>query len=127
MHAKKFRKHSPRIGLRLSPSEALRLRLCTDYRRTELPTVGGRHSRLFGYISAIFSLIWLKSENVFSPRSAPKQRLQPVPGHVVRRGDRLRQPLRDVPVQRGRGHQRPDPECGVYVPDQCLGGYFSRW
>ena len=45
-----------------------------------------------------------------------------VPGHVEHWRDHLRLPLRHLPLQRGRGHQRADPERLVHVPTEPLEG-----
>ena len=76
----------------------MRLRLRTHHRREVVPALGGGHAGLPG------------------ARGAAQPGLQPLAGHVVGGRDHVRQPQRHVPLQRGRGHQRPDPECCVHVP-----------
>lgn len=61
-----------------------------------------------------------------SPGGAPQQGLQPVAGHVVGGRDRVRVAVRDLPLQRGRGHQRADPERRLHVPAGALEGDLRR-
>lgn len=51
-----------------------------------------------------------------SARGVAQQGLQPLARHVERGRDHLREPERNVPVQRGGGHQRSNPERRVHVP-----------
>lgn len=50
------------------------------------------------------------------PGGPAQQGLQSLAGHVVGGCHNLREPQRDLPLQRGRGHQRPNSERRLYVP-----------
>ena len=92
--------------------EALRLWLCPHHRQEVIPQVHCGHPGLPGPGGAL-------------PQCAQAAGLQPGPGHVVHRGHHLRQPVGAVPVQRGRGHRRPDQERPVHVPGQAVGVHIT--
>lgn len=87
--------------------EAVRLRLRPHHRREVLPALGGGHAGLPG------------------PGGDQQQRIQPLPGHVVGGRHHVREPERNVPLQRGRGHQAADHQRCIHVPTTTLGQHLT--
>ena len=88
----------------LFSGEVVWFRFLPYYRREGFPEVYRGHPRLPG------------------ARGAAEQGLQPVPGHVEHRGHHLRLPVRNIPLQRGRGHPRADPERILHVSSSSMEG-----
>ena len=95
----------------LFAGEVVWFRFLPYYRREGFPEVYRGHPRLPG------------------ARGAAEQGLQPVPGHVEHRGHHLRLPVRNIPLQRGRGHPRADPERILHVSSSSMEGdiQWSHW